>query len=63
VVFKIAIVRFPLGIATGIGTVVAMSFPAYTLVGFGILFMMVGLNIMLYAPIMKVHPMNDIAHN
>lgn len=53
VVFKIIIVRLLLGLATGFGTIVTMYFSSSTLVGFGILFIMVGINIMLYVPVLK----------
>jgi uncharacterized membrane protein HdeD (DUF308 family) len=54
VVYKIAALRFILGLAIGLGTVVAMHFSKFTLEGFGVLFVILGVNIMLYAPVMKV---------
>lgn len=53
VVYKIIIVRFLLGLATGFGTIAAMYFFSSTLKGFGILFIMVGINIMFYVPVLK----------
>ncbi|MFT6826982.1 MAG: uncharacterized membrane protein HdeD (DUF308 family) [Roseivirga sp.] len=61
VVLKIIIVRLVLGLAIGVGTIVAMNVSEFTLEGFGILFIMVGLNIMLYAPIMKNNKLNNIS--
>jgi hypothetical protein len=50
--FRIVIVRIMLGLAVGIGTVVAMYFSTYSMIVFGILFLTVGINIMLYVPVM-----------
>lgn len=52
-VFKTIIIRFLLGLAIGIGTVIAMNFPIFTLEGFGVLFIIVGTNIMFYSPVIK----------
>lgn len=60
VVFKILIVRLLLGLAIGVGTVIAMNYSTFTLKGFGILFIIVGLNILLYVPIMKVEELSEI---
>jgi uncharacterized membrane protein HdeD (DUF308 family) len=54
VVHKIVAVRFILGFAIGLGTVIAMHFSKFTLEGFGALFVILGVNIMLYVPVMKV---------
>lgn len=51
--FKILIVRVLLGFAIGIGTVFAMNYSDFTLEIFGVLFIMVGTNIILYVPVMK----------
>ena len=53
VLFKIVIVRSLLALTAGIGTIVAMNFSEYTLEAFGILFIIVGVNIVLYVPIIK----------
>ncbi len=53
VVYKIIIIRLLLGLATGFGTIVVMYFSSSTLQGFGILFIMVGINIICYVPVMK----------
>jgi uncharacterized membrane protein HdeD (DUF308 family) len=53
VVYKILIIRVVLGLVVGIGAVVAMNYTALTLEIFGLLFIMVGINIILYVPIMK----------
>jgi uncharacterized membrane protein HdeD (DUF308 family) len=60
VVLKIVIVRLLLGLATGFGTIIAMNFPKIDLECFGILFMMVGLNILLYAPVMKGNDVENL---
>lgn len=61
VVFKIVFVRLLLGLVIGIGTVAAMSFAEFTLEIFGVLLMMVGINVMLYVPVMKERQINDIS--
>jgi hypothetical protein len=53
VVYKILFVRIILGLFVGIGTVVSMNFYNETLERFGVLFMMIGINMILYVPIMK----------
>jgi uncharacterized membrane protein HdeD (DUF308 family) len=53
IVLKIVIIRLILGLAIGFGTIIAMNFPKFDLECFGLLFMMVGINILLYAPVMK----------
>ncbi len=53
VLYSIVIVRFLLGLLIGIGTVVAMYQTEHTLQIFGVLFLMVGLNVLLYVPVMK----------
>jgi uncharacterized membrane protein HdeD (DUF308 family) len=52
-IYKIIAVRFLLGLLIGIGTVVAINFTDITFEVFGLLFIMIGINIVLYAPIMK----------
>lgn len=53
VVFKIVAIRILLGLAIGIGTIVALNFPADTLQIFGLLFVLVGLNVLFYIPVMR----------
>lgn len=53
VVFKIVIIRLLLGLVIGIGTIVAMNYTEFTLEIFGVLFIMIGINIILYVPVMK----------
>lgn len=53
VIFKIVILRVLLGLIVGVGTVVSMPHPEFTLQIFGLLFVLIGLNIILYVPIMK----------
>jgi hypothetical protein len=53
VVYKIIIVRFILGILVGIGTVIGMNYSMDTLEIFGLLFLLIGANVMLYVPVIK----------
>lgn len=53
VVFKIVFIRALLGLVIGIGTAVAMNFTEFTLPIYGALFVLVGINIILYVPVMK----------
>lgn len=53
IVYKVVVIRFLLGLVIGIGTLIAMNFPKFTLEGFGLLFILVGTNILLYIPVMK----------
>jgi uncharacterized membrane protein HdeD (DUF308 family) len=53
VVFKIVAIRSLLGLVIGIGTAVALNYPGLTLNLFGALFILVGINIILYVPVMK----------
>jgi uncharacterized membrane protein HdeD (DUF308 family) len=53
VIYKIVLTRLLLGLVIGVGTIVNMNFPEFTLRGFGALFIAVGINVLLYAPVMK----------
>ncbi len=53
VVFKILVIRVLLGLIIGIGTVVAMNYEEFSIQLFGVMFILVGINIMLYVPVMK----------
>jgi uncharacterized membrane protein HdeD (DUF308 family) len=55
VVFKILAIRALLGLLIGIGTVVAMNYTEFTIQIFGAMFILVGINIILYVPVMKVN--------
>jgi uncharacterized membrane protein HdeD (DUF308 family) len=55
VVFKIVAIRALLGLLIGIGTVVAMNYTEFTIQIFGALFILVGINIILYVPVMKAN--------
>lgn len=59
ILIKIVIIRSVLALAVGIGTIVALNFSEYTLEGFGILFIIVGINIALYVPIIKAKEFTD----
>lgn len=60
VVYTIIIIRVLLGLVVGIGTIVIMSLPSFKLEGFGILFILVGLNILFYVPVMKVKELDEM---
>jgi len=62
IIYKIIVVRFTVGLVIGIGTVVAMNSSLFTLEGFGILFILVGINIMLYVPIIKKKVSNKVQY-
>jgi hypothetical protein len=55
VLYKILIIRLMLGLLTGIGTIIALYYQniniEWTLKGFGILFVLIGINIILYVPL------------
>jgi hypothetical protein len=53
VVLKIVAIRAILGLIIGIGTVVAINYAEFTLQVFGVMFILVGINIIFYVPVMK----------
>jgi uncharacterized membrane protein HdeD (DUF308 family) len=53
VVLKVVAIRVLLGFMAGIGAIVAMNYTDFTIQIFGVLFIMVGINIILYVPIIK----------
>lgn len=63
VVYKIVIIRSLLAIAMGIGTIVIMQQADLSIINklqsFGILFSLIGLNILLYVPILKLEVKKD----
>lgn len=67
VFYKILFVRLILGLAIGVGTVGIMYFnttsSSVKLAGFGFLFMIVGVNILLYVPILKNENSTHEGHN
>jgi len=52
-VHKIVIIRLLLGLVIGLGTVVTMNFTDHVLFIFGTFFILSGINIMLYVPVIK----------
>jgi uncharacterized membrane protein HdeD (DUF308 family) len=50
---QIVVVRVLLALFVGVGTVVALNYSIYNMRIFGLLFMLVGINVMLYLPVMK----------
>jgi uncharacterized membrane protein HdeD (DUF308 family) len=56
--FKILIIRVILGFSVGIGTIVALNYSDFTLTIFGAIFIAIGINILLYAPVMKGNQLN-----
>ena len=61
VVFKIVIVRLVLGLVIGIGAVLSMNYTEFILEGFGVLFVIVGVNILLYVPVMQKHVTKSVS--
>jgi uncharacterized membrane protein HdeD (DUF308 family) len=55
VVFKIVAIRALIGLIIGIGTVVAINYTEFTIQIFGAMFILVGINIILYVPVMKAN--------
>jgi uncharacterized membrane protein HdeD (DUF308 family) len=57
VTYKIVFVRLILGLLVGIGVIVIMYYPNFQkeidLEGFGVLFILIGINILLYEPVIK----------
>lgn len=60
IVYKIIIVRFLLGLVIGIGTVIATTFSAYSIEVFGVLFIIVGINIMFYVPVLRQKELSEV---
>lgn len=52
-IYKTIIIRFMLGLAIGFGAAMVMNFKSYQLESFGVLFVLVGINMILYTPAMK----------
>jgi uncharacterized membrane protein HdeD (DUF308 family) len=61
IVYKIAIIRLLLGVAIGVGTALVMNDSKFNLEYFGILFTLVGVNILLYAPVLKGNQLDGIS--
>lgn len=61
VVTKILVIRLILGLIIGVGTVFAMNFSKFTLEIFGILFILVGVNVLFYVPVMRKKRLSDIS--
>lgn len=57
VLFKILVFRLILGLLTGLGTFIALYYQymniEWTMKGFGVLFILIGLNVVLYVPLIK----------
>ena len=51
--YKIIFLRLFVGLGIGVGTVIALHFDAFTLKLQGILFVLVGIHVLLYVPVMK----------
>jgi hypothetical protein len=61
VVFKIVAIRALLGFVIGIGTVVAMNYSEFSLSLFGALFILIGINIIFYVPVIKANQSVEIS--
>ena len=53
VILKIVLLRLALGLAVGIGTIFSTYNTKHNLEGFGTLFILVGINVLLYVPVMR----------
>ena len=53
VVLKIILIRALLGLGIGIGAIIIMNYTEIKIEAFGILFILVGINIILYIPVMR----------
>ena len=51
--YKVLIVRLLIAAIVGLGSIITIFYPNWTFEIFGLLFILIGLNIMLYIPIMK----------
>ncbi len=60
IAYKIIFVRLFLGLLIGVGTIVAMNDTTYKWEGFGLPFILVGTNVLLYSPAMRG---NDLPEN
>lgn len=58
VVLKILITRILLGLSVGLGTIVAMHYTTYTFTIFGSIFIAIGMNVLLYSPVMRESQIN-----
>lgn len=58
--YRIIAIRAFLALIVGIGTIIAMNYSVFTVQIFGVLFIMIGLNIMFYVPVMKNALFNEI---
>jgi len=62
--YKIVLVCVSLGLLVGVGTIVIKHYyninDAIALSGYGILFMIIGINILLYIPIMKKNELTKV---
>ncbi|MDZ4666753.1 MAG: hypothetical protein SGJ00_02610 [bacterium] len=67
VVYKIVFIRAFLGISVGLGMVIIMNYysihKAFAVEGFGILFILIGINILLYVPVMKAKEFIQASNN
>lgn len=59
VVNKVVLVRVLLGLIIGIGAVLSMMHPEYSLEIFGFQFILVGMNVILYVPELKKDELNE----
>lgn len=61
VLFKIVAIRALVGFTIGVGTVLAMNYTKFNLQLFGALFILVGINILFYVPVMKANQSVEIS--
>ncbi|MES2779985.1 MAG: hypothetical protein V4651_08840 [Bacteroidota bacterium] len=64
VAYKILFVRITLGLLTGLGTVISMNYTdtniPLSIAVFSVLFILVGLNVILYVPVMKRRELSEL---
>ena len=59
VFYRILIIRLLLGLAVGFGTVIAMNYEEFTLEIYGAMFILIGINVILYVPILRENQLKD----
>ncbi len=60
VLYRVIFVRLIIGLAAGASTVVIASFSMFKLEAFSLLFILVGINVLLYVPVMKGSGLEEI---
>lgn len=58
--YRIIITPALTGVLVGVGTILALNFPDYTIRGFSLIFMLVGVSVLLYKPVIKISKIYDL---